>query len=909
MTPSWERRVSDPEVTNGIGAGPVFGPRGGTLPTPREREAAMRRDVDIRAGGPQAGGQGLSEPDFQRVAVNGFGDPANSYVHCMAEFRGSVYAGTSRHSMALLKLFPPPEPPLMDPWPVPVPDSVEQLDVHGQIWRLRPDSDEWEKSYTSPDIIGKHGRDVPRDLGYRGMTVFQGESDEQPALYVGAISTVLRGKAAHLLRSEDGESFQVVGEPGLGNPNVSALRAMTGFDGHLYVPPAGEGITLNSNRASVIMRSADPVKGPWVPACEPGFGESGNNGVFELAVFADHLYAGTFNADSGYQVWKSPATGGGPCYWRKVLDSGAFRGPHNEIAMSMAVFGGALYIGSAVQNGGYDRVNKVGPAASELVRLHADDSWDLVVGEPRQTPDGWKEPLAELGPGFDNPLAGYFWRMAVHDGWLYLSTFDWTIFLPFARRPSALAEWLIQHFGADALARRAAGFELWRSADGMTWFPVTRNGFRNPYNYGGRTLLSTSRGLFVGTANPFGPEVPVRFVTGWDYMPNPQGGAEVWIGRRATPQQKSVAAPRSHGMETGRRSSSPRRRGPRRSLLLTGATGFVGSHLLPQLLPRFEQVRILALPDTAHELADSSVEVLAGDLTDPETLRDAAAGITTVMHLAAALPGAPDEAMHRVNVLGTKNLLYACQAASTLQRFFLLSSTAVYSETFEPEAWPLTETAALGPAGPRFLRPYGWSKVAAERLVSRAAADSGYKCTILRPAICYGLGAPLVEDVVKKALDGFPEPLNAAPQQARQWVHISDLVDLILLLAEQRDGDGVYHLAGPDALSLSMMARVVRHAVDPGHPLSDRHLVSALSDRIQYPYDLTKLNRELGYQPRISLREGLTEWAGALAAIRTTRSASVRTVHEPPEREPLRLGPYPDQLVGLPARAGREGGW
>jgi hypothetical protein len=120
-----------------------------------------------RRAGPGAEGRGLAEPDFAAQAVNGFGDPANSYVHCMTEFRGSVYVGTSRHSMALLKLFPPPEPPPMEPWPVAVPDSVEDLDMHGQIWRLRPDPDEWSRAFTSPDIVGRkgHGAGAGRHRG------------------------------------------------------------------------------------------------------------------------------------------------------------------------------------------------------------------------------------------------------------------------------------------------------------------------------------------------------------------------------------------------------------------------------------------------------------------------------------------------------------------------------------------------------------------------------------------------------------------------------------------------------------------------------------------------------------------------------------------------------------------------
>ena len=62
--------------------------------------------------------------------------------------------------------------------------------------------------------------------------------------------------------------------------------------------------------------------------------------------------------------------------------------------------------------------------------------------------------------------------------------------------------------------------------------PVNRQGFGNPYNYGLRTLVSTPHGFFLGTANPFGPRVAVRRGDQWRYEDNPQGGLEIWLGRR-----------------------------------------------------------------------------------------------------------------------------------------------------------------------------------------------------------------------------------------------------------------------------------------------------------------------------------------------------------------------------------------
>jgi hypothetical protein len=79
---------------------------------------------------------------------------------------------------------------------------------------------------------------------------------------------------------------------------------------------------------------------------------------------------------------------------------------------------------------------------------------------------------------------------------------------------------------ADAL--RSAGFDLWRTRDGDYWEPVTLDGFGNPFNYGARTLVSSDHGLFLGTANPFGPDVALPDWAGqFSYAHNNAGGCEI----------------------------------------------------------------------------------------------------------------------------------------------------------------------------------------------------------------------------------------------------------------------------------------------------------------------------------------------------------------------------------------------
>jgi nucleoside-diphosphate-sugar epimerase len=803
--------------------------------------------------------------------------------------------------MALLKLFPPLEAPVMEPWPVQVPGSVQELDMRGQIWCWKPTSTQWENVYTSPMIMGRNDQEVPRDLGYRGMTVFQGRSDPEPALYVSCMSTVLRGTAARILRSVDGERFSPVSEPGLGNPNISTFRSLIAFDNHLFVPPTGEGITFNTNKASVILRSDDPVEGQWELACDPGFGDPTNNGIFELEVFNDHLYAGTFNPFQGYQIWKTPMTGAAPCCWTKVMERGAYRGRLNEIAMSMCPFNGVLYVGSAIQNGGYDRNNMVGPASGEIIRIYPDDSWELVVGSPRRTPAGMKYPLSGMGPGFDNIFAGYIWRMAVHEGWLYASTFDWSVFLPYARRPSQPAARMMRRLGVDHLVRVGGGFELWRTRDGIHWIPVTQNGLGNPYNYGARNLVSTPYGLFLGTANPFAPEVAARLATEWVYIPNPHGGAEVWLGQ-ASPQREDcdpedVAAgrelteTRAHRNSQATEGASPaplslsrtgrKLQGGSPRVLLTGATGFIGSHVLEQLLRREERVRILALPETVQDIRHPDrVEVVLGSLNDESRLTEAVQGIETIYHLAARLPGSSPDDLREVNVRGTESLLRAVGQAGTVHRFVFTSSVAVYEGAFVPEAWPLTETSPLRPQGPERLRHYGRSKVAAESLVQRYAKDCGFEYVILRPATCYGVGSAFAEALVRRALTDPRMGQRFGAWRIVQLVHVRDLAEVIVQAGTRSEAaNDVFNVAGTEAFTYRGIASIVRRlggCSDWTTSIPDR---SRAWQRYVFAYDVTKAQRRLGFRPRVMMQEGLEELVAVVGTQETNQRRDAYARH------------------------------
>jgi hypothetical protein len=122
--------------------------------------------------------------------------------------------------------------------------------------------------------------------------------------------------------------------------------------------------------------------------------------------------------------------------------------------------------------------------------------------------------------------------MGVHEGWLYAGTFSTAGVVKYfsPEKFSERVRRIMDRDRIELLAEKLGGCALWRTRDGVVWIPVTTNGFGNPFNYGIRALISTPHGLFVGTANPFGPDVAVHRASGWQYENNPRGGLEIWLG-------------------------------------------------------------------------------------------------------------------------------------------------------------------------------------------------------------------------------------------------------------------------------------------------------------------------------------------------------------------------------------------
>jgi hypothetical protein len=452
----------------------------------------------------------MREPvKFVEIGNNGIGNPRSAVAQSMGYFDGALFLGVTH------------------------PSGDGPADA-ARILRYEPNAGRWEVVYESPlveadenasvhDVYrgeqsrklgrAKEGGLVPRYRGFRGITQLANGHGE-PLLYASTLSHW----GSQLLVSRDGRAFEEACEPGLGDPNVLSFRAILGFDGKLFVAPVGtvrEGVMdRNFGDVARLFVSDDPLSGKWHDAMEAGFGDATNLTVFAIAAFDGHLYAGTGNPERGFELWKTRAQGTPPYEWKRVLTRGAYRYNVNETTASMTVFNGALYVGSGLPGLGYDKAHDVGPAAAELIRVWPDDSWDLLVGASRFTPDGLKIPASLQGPGFDDPDNSAMWSMAAYDGAIYVGTHHCRSF------HDALA-------GRDSIG---GGFQLWSSTDGEQWEALTMDGFGDVFAVGVRTLLPTPIGLFLGTSTH--REIQ-RVWSAKTRRPAQRegGGLSVWLGR------------------------------------------------------------------------------------------------------------------------------------------------------------------------------------------------------------------------------------------------------------------------------------------------------------------------------------------------------------------------------------------
>jgi nucleoside-diphosphate-sugar epimerase len=312
--------------------------------------------------------------------------------------------------------------------------------------------------------------------------------------------------------------------------------------------------------------------------------------------------------------------------------------------------------------------------------------------------------------------------------------------------------------------------------------------------------------------------------------------------------------------------------------LVTGANGFIGSHLVDLLLARGARVRALVRPTSDLTFLDPRAEIAHGDLSRPFGLERALRGVTAVYHVAGLTTSFRRRDYREVNETGTRLLLRVCRkVAPGIRRFLLVSSQAAAGPSRDGR--PVREANR-----PRPVSDYGRTKLLGERAAFEEAGE--IPVTVVRPPIVYGPRDREMLLVFRLAGSGsLPSFLR---DKFHSVIHVEDLVRGMVLAAERPCAKGrVYHLADPRAYALSHLLDLIAEAV--GGPVrripvppAILPILGSISDTIVpllglplrplrdkarelgrdiWVADVGRAERDLGFAPRRRLAEGIRETA------------------------------------------------
>lgn len=248
---------------------------------------------------------------------------------------------------------------------------------------------------------------------------------------------------------------------------------------------------------------------------------------------------------------------------------------------------------------------------------------------------------------------------------------------------------------------------------------------------------------------------------------------------------------------------------PGSRVLLTGGTGFIGSHLLDALCAQDVQVRVLVRrPSDVARLVMLGAQGVEAGLHEGEALARAAQGVDVVFHLAAATRARTEAEYHRVNAEGTRAVVEAARAARPRpRRLVYVSSLAA--------AGPARDGLPVGPnTVPLPLTAYGRSKLAGE--FASLAASGELEVVVLRAPAVYGPRERDLYRYVRLARWGVL-PVPRGPERFIQFLYVGDLIEALLRAATVPGVTGVYHVAEPRAYAWGEVVRHLARAV--GRPV------------------------------------------------------------------------------------------
>ncbi|MCD9642901.1 UDP-glucuronic acid decarboxylase 1 [Datura stramonium] len=289
-------------------------------------------------------------------------------------------------------------------------------------------------------------------------------------------------------------------------------------------------------------------------------------------------------------------------------------------------------------------------------------------------------------------------------------------------------------------------------------------------------------------------------------------------------------------------------------ILVTGGAGFVGSHLVDRLIARGDSVIVVdnfftgKKENLLHHFKNSRFELIRHDVVEPILLE-----VDQIYHLAC--PASPVHyKYHKTNVMGTLNMLGLAKRVGA--RFLITSTSEVYGD---PLQHPQAETywGNVNPIGVRSC--YDEGKRTAETLSMDYHRGLNIEVRIARifntygPRMCIDDGR-VVSNFVAQALRKEPMTVYGDGKQTRSFQYVSDLVEGLMRLMEG-DHVGPFNLGNPGEFTMLELAKVVQETIDPNAKIEFRP--NTEDDPHKRKPDITKAKQLLGWEPVVSLRQGL----------------------------------------------------
>lgn len=315
-----------------------------------------------------------------------------------------------------------------------------------------------------------------------------------------------------------------------------------------------------------------------------------------------------------------------------------------------------------------------------------------------------------------------------------------------------------------------------------------------------------------------------------------------------------------------------------KKVLVTGATGFIGGHLVAANLEKGNHVRAFHLPDDPGKevLEKKGAETFSGDISDYESVKKAADGMDIIFHCAAVVTDwAPEKLFEKVMVNGAENICRAATKAGVL-RLVDLSTCDVFGVD---ETQIIDESLPLTP----WNEPYPDYKIQAEEIVWRYHREHGLPVTMVYPCWVYGPGdltfvPSLADAIIKKEMMFWRKDALVWP------TYIDNLIDILMLIAvdERAIGNG-YFVHDGESTTLQEFCAGIAKAIDApapklhipyaaaytgavimefiwkllkkqNRPLLTTYTVKNLGSRFRF--SIEKAERQLGWTPQISYSEG-----------------------------------------------------